>query len=98
MQNNRMAVKCTNTGVSPSNSNIRLESIYLPANTVVSFDWKVSCEVRWDYLYFRVNGAAIPSIPDISGVRDWTTVTYTIPYDGTYTFEWGYTKVMSKTQ
>lgn len=96
MQNNRMAVKCTNTGVSPSNSNIRLESIYLPANTVVSFDWKVSCEVRWDYLYFRVNGAAIPSIPDISGVRDWTTVTYTIPYDGTYTFEWGYTKDMSQ--
>ncbi|NLB62207.1 MAG: hypothetical protein GX802_07335, partial [Clostridiales bacterium] len=95
MQDGRMAVKCSNSTVSPSNSYIRLENQSLPANTVISFDWKVSCEVRWDYMYFRVNGAAITAIPDISGVRDWKTITYTIPYEGNYTFEWGYTKDMS---
>ena len=55
----------------------------------MSFDWRVSSESNYDKLKFRVNNT---DNTNISGDRDWTTVTYTAQTTGSYTFEWVYSK------
>ena len=62
----------------------------MKAGETMSFDWKVSSESNYDFLYFFVNGTQNGS--GISGTTNWATNTYTAPSDGTYNFEWRYTK------
>jgi hypothetical protein len=69
-------------------------AIEVTEDKTVSFFWKVSSEVGYDYLEFYIDG----ELQDrITGIRDWEPRTYTIlfPYafgSQTYTFEWRYVK------
>ena len=55
----------------------------------VSFYWKVSSEVDWDFLDFYIDGAMQDQI---SGEVDWEQKTYQITGAGAHTLEWRYTK------
>ncbi|MCP4454085.1 MAG: hypothetical protein GY809_21710, partial [Planctomycetes bacterium] len=55
----------------------------------VSFDWKASTEVDWDFLEFYVDGAMLDQI---SGEVDWQTMTYAVTGAGSHTLEWRYFK------
>ncbi|UCE09562.1 MAG: fibronectin type III domain-containing protein, partial [Candidatus Thorarchaeota archaeon] len=59
---------------------------------IVSFDWKVSSEQRFDFLRFLVDGAEKAAI---SGSRSWTRLTYHISSWGAHTLRWVYTKDFS---
>jgi hypothetical protein len=55
----------------------------------VSFYWKVSSELDYDYLEFFIDG----ELQDlISGEVDWQQMTYTITDSGSHTLEWRYFK------
>jgi len=56
--------------------------------TTVSFYWKVSSEVGYDYLEFYINGLLIRQI---SGSVDWEPVAYMLPSISN-TLEWRYSK------
>jgi len=51
----------------------------------LSFYWKVSSELGWDYLRFYIDGAEQPG--SISGEVDWQQKTYSIP-SGSHTLKW----------
>ncbi len=56
----------------------------------VSFYWKVSSEVGYDYLEFYIDGELQDQI---SGTTvGWHQITYTITASGSHTLEWRYTK------
>ncbi|MCP4453695.1 MAG: discoidin domain-containing protein [Planctomycetes bacterium] len=55
----------------------------------VSFYWKVSSELDWDFLDFYIDGAMQDQI---SGEVDWEQKTYQITGAGSHTLEWRYTK------
>ncbi|MDY6965813.1 MAG: invasin domain 3-containing protein, partial [Halobacteriota archaeon] len=63
-----------------------------PAN--ITFYWKVSSELNYDYLRFLLDGTEEDKI---SGNVDWQQKTYPIP-SGTHTIEWKYTKDGSVTR
>lgn len=86
----------TNTmGRSNTETTIRLYRAQIPANTVLTFDWKVSSEATRDIGYFIVgqtSGSGTP-IHTISGLtNDWKTIKYVIPTTGNYYFWWKYIK------
>ncbi len=54
----------------------------------LSFYWKVSSEIGWDYLKFYIDGVEQHAI---SGDTDWTQKTYSIG-SGTHTLKWEYSK------
>jgi len=56
--------------------------------TTVSFYWKVSSEVGFDFLEFYINGQFIRQI---SGLVDWQPMIYTVP-SSSITLEWRYVK------
>ncbi|QKX05805.1 T9SS type A sorting domain-containing protein [Aquimarina sp. TRL1] len=56
--------------------------------TVLSFDFKVSSEEKYDYLKFYIDGKEISKW---SGEVQWNTVSYLIP-EGTHTIMWSYVK------
>ena len=85
----RAAVKSGNQGASSTTSTLRVV-IAMEAGETLSFDWKVSSEYNYDKLGFYVNNSLNGT--QISGNVDWATRTYTAPSNGTYTFEWRYTK------
>ena len=85
----RNAAKSGNAGVSSSSSSMYLV-LNMQSGETMSFDWKVSSENNYDYLNFYVNGNLYGN--RICGTTNWATVTYTADADGTYTFEWSYTK------
>ena len=85
----RNAVKSGNAGAHSTSSSLYL-TVEMKAGETMSFDWKVSSESNYDFLYFFVNGTQNGS--GISGTTNWATKTYTAPSDGTYNFEWRYTK------
>ena len=64
-------------------------TVNMVAGDELSFDWKVSSEADYDYLFFYANGEEVDKI---SGSRNWATYTWTAPSDGEYTFEWSYVK------
>lgn len=59
----------------------------------VTFDWKVSSEAEFDFLTFLIvdQNENIVQQRQISGERDWATVSVDIPV-GNYTLAWGYVK------
>lgn len=84
----RVSAVSTNQGVSSSASTITLTA-QLNAGDVLSFDWRVSSETRYDVFKFLVNGT---KVEEISGDTSWATYTYTAPTTGEYTFSWTYSK------
>ena len=63
--------------------------VEMAAGEELTFDWKISSEISYDYLIFKVDGRQIERT---SGFWNWSTVTWTAPDDGTYTFSWTYSK------
>jgi M6 family metalloprotease-like protein len=57
----------------------------------LSFWWKVSSELNYDYLQFFMDGVRQPGITDISGEVDWQQKTLAVPA-GNHTLKWVYTK------
>ncbi|MBR4658210.1 MAG: dockerin type I repeat-containing protein [Clostridia bacterium] len=84
----RNAAKSGNAGQNSTTSTMTL-AINMTAGETLSFDWKVSCEDNYDWLYFRVNGNQINRI---CGTTNWETITYTASADGFYTFTWTFEK------
>ena len=82
------SVVSTNAGVGSSSAGFSV-TVNMNAGEIMSFDWRVSSESNYDKLKFRVNNT---DNTNISGDRDWTTVTYTAQTTGSYTFEWVYSK------
>ena len=82
------SVVSTNAGVGGSSAGFSV-TVNMNAGETMSFDWRVSSESNYDKLKFRVNNT---DNTNISGDRDWTTVTYTAQTTGSYTFEWVYSK------
>ena len=78
----------SNTNVDDSYSYVSMTR-ELSLGDKVSFDYFVSSEDNLDPFCFYVNGEELLYA---SGEIDWTTYTYTITADGTYTFEWFYYK------
>ncbi len=93
MIDGRAAAKSGGVGVSNVVSTLRLV-LDMEAGETLSFEWKASCEGSssnpWDKGVFYVNNTQTAG--PITGQTDWTAVTYTAPSNGTYTFEWRYTK------
>jgi hypothetical protein len=58
----------------------------------VSFKWRVSSEVNYDFLRFYVDGVEQNSI---SGSVGWTTKTYALDPNFDHDLEWSYTKDVS---
>ena len=89
----RAVAKSGGQGVANVTSTLRLV-LEMQQGETLSFDWKASCEGSssnpWDKGTFYVNNAQVGGV--ITGASDWATVTYTAPSNGTYTFEWRYTK------
>ena len=63
--------------------------VEMAAGEELTFDWKISSQISYDYLIFKVDGRQIERT---SGFWNWSTVTWTAPDDGTYTFSWTYSK------
>lgn len=68
----------------------------LEKGQVVRFDYKLSCEVLGDSLYFSVDGTPIETWyaqqDDDLDNMPWKSYTYTPTESGAYTFSWGYRK------
>ena len=85
----RNAAKSGNAGANSTSSSMYL-TLNMKANETVTFEWKVSSESNYDFLYFFVNGTQNGS--GISGTTNWATKTFTATTAGVYTFEWRFTK------
>ena len=78
------------TNVEAHNSESRLTTAeYLFTGDTISFDYNVSSEAGYDFLYFYVNGEVVAQA---AGETGWTTFSYTAPATGEYTLEWVYVK------
>ena len=84
----RIAARSGNAGVNSSTSTLQL-TLSMEAGETLTFDWMVSSE-RFDKLGFFVNNSLYGDY--IAGAVDWSTVVYTAPSTGSYTFEWRYVK------
>ena len=58
----------------------------------LSYRMKVSSEPAHDFLTFRLDGAAVPGMPDTSGEVDWATRSVTFYTGGAHSAAWAYTK------
>lgn len=58
----------------------------------ISFYWKVSSESDWDFLKFFVDGLELEEVAGISGLVDWTQVTYEITEEGNHPLRWAFVK------
>ncbi|MCH5279701.1 MAG: S8 family serine peptidase [Christensenellaceae bacterium] len=85
----RVAAKSGNQGASSSSSEISTNSMILEAGDSLTFEWSVSSERNYDKLKFYVNGTLIT---DINGDVSWSTYTYNVTSNGSYTFKWAYEK------
>ena len=61
----------------------------IPADGIMSFFGKISCEASWDYGYFFIDGVQKGVFTGCNS--SWTEKTYDITA-GTHTFQWRYTK------
>lgn len=57
----------------------------------MSFQWKVSSEEGYDWLFFTVDGQIVSEVPPITGEIDWVEIAYEVPA-GSHTLSWSYLK------
>lgn len=76
-------------GIDNVTSEFTVNAGHLNAGTVISFDYKSSCETGWDRLCFTLNGYSVRSY---TGENGWTNVTVTIENSGEYVLGWMYEK------
>ncbi len=88
-ENGRTYVRSTIQDQHSSSTTITAVFNGLTAGQALSFDWSVSSESNYDWMGFYVNGTRVQRI---SGSQSFTTYTYTVPSDGSYTFKWTYSK------
>ena len=80
-------MKSGGAGVANVVSNMTV-TVEIPADGLMSFFGKISCENSWDYGYFYIDGVQKGSF---TGAGNWIEKTYDIT-EGTHTFQWRYTK------
>ena len=78
----------TNNKSNNSSASFMLNT-HLNKGDMLVFDWRVSSEYGYDVFYFYANGM---EIENISGEKQWETVTYTAESERDFTFEWRYQK------
>jgi len=62
--------------------------VTITSDSVLSFNYRVSSEPNYDWMYFKIDG---DQKIKIAGDQPWTKAIYTLT-PGTYTLEWSYTK------
>ena len=80
-------MKSGGAGVANVVSNMTV-TVEIPADGLMSFWGKISCESNWDYGYFYIDGVQKGSY---TGASSWAEKTFDITA-GTHTFQWRYTK------
>ena len=80
-------MKSGGAGVANVVSNMSV-TVNIPADGLMSFFGKISCENSWDYGYFYIDGVQKASF---TGAGNWVEKTYDITA-GDHTFKWSYTK------
>ena len=80
-------MKSGGAGVANVESNMTV-TVNIPADGLMSFFGKISCENSWDYGYFYIDGVQKASF---TGAGNWVEKTYDITA-GDHTFRWQYTK------
>ena len=80
-------MKSGGAGVANVVSNMTV-TVNIPADGLMSFFGKISCENSWDYGYFYIDGVQKASF---TGAGNWVEKTYDITA-GDHTFQWRYTK------
>jgi len=74
-------------GVANVTSNMTV-TVEIPADGIMSFFGKISCEQNWDFGYFFIDGQQMGSY---TGASSWGEKKFDIAA-GTHTFQWRYTK------
>ena len=80
-------MKSGGAGVANVTSNMTV-MVYVPADGVMSFFGKISCENQWDFGYFYIDGVQMGTY---TGDGQWAERTFDIT-TGDHTFQWRYTK------
>ena len=80
-------MKSGGAGVNNVISNMSV-TVEIPADGLMSFFGKISCESSWDYGYFYIDGVQKASF---TGAGNWIEKTYDVTA-GEHTFKWSYTK------
>ena len=80
-------MKSGGAGVANVVSNMTV-TVDIPADGLMSFFGKISCESNWDYGYFYIDGVQKGSY---TGAGNWAEKHFDITA-GTHTFQWQYTK------
>ena len=80
-------MKSGGAGVANVVSNMTV-TVEIPADGIMSFFGKISCENNWDYGYFFIDGVQKGSY---TGASSWGEKKFDITA-GTHTFQWRYTK------
>ena len=63
----------------------------MSAGDTLTFDYFYSSEGNYDWYRFKANGTEVQKLSGNTNSA-WATYTYTAAADGTYTFEWSYSK------
>ena len=80
-------MKSGGAGVANVVSNMSV-TVEIPADGLMSFFGKISCENSWDYGYFYIDGVQKASF---TGAGNWIEKTYEVTA-GEHNFKWSYTK------
>ena len=80
-------MKSGGAGVANVVSNMSV-TVEIPADGLMSFFGKISCENSWDYGYFYIDGVQKASF---TGAGNWVEKTYEVTA-GEHNFKWSYTK------
>ena len=80
-------MKSGGAGVPSVISNMTV-TVDIPADGIMSYYGKISCESNWDYGYFYIDGV---QKAQYTGVSNWAEKHFDITA-GTHTFKWSYTK------
>ena len=80
-------MKSGGAGVANVVSNMTV-TVNIPADGLMSFFGKISCESSWDYGYFYIDGVQKGSY---TGAGNWAEKTFDVTA-GDHTFQWRYTK------
>ena len=80
-------MKSGGAGVASVTSNMSV-TVDIPADGIMSFFGKISCESNWDYGYFYLDGV---QRAQYTGTSNWAEKSFEITA-GTHTFQWRYTK------
>jgi len=80
-------MKSGGAGVANVISNMTV-TVEIPADGIMSYFGKISCESNWDYGYFYLDGV---QRAQYTGTSNWAEKSFEITA-GTHTFQWRYTK------